>query len=63
MISIGKATAAQINLVSLVDALEEHNTDPLQPARSKKKPWEMIYDPDQLIIENEELRTQDFKLS
>ena len=55
VITIGKTAASQINLVCLQDALEEHNADPLPAIKSKKKPWEMVFDPEQLLKDHEEL--------
>ena len=52
LISIGRTTASQINLVLLKEALEENEADPLLALKAKKKPWEMFFDPELLVEEH-----------
>ena len=37
--------------------------DPLPPRKAQKKPWELLFDPDLLLEEHEELLVADFSLS
>ena len=63
LITIGESAASSIHLHLLQSDFEKMRGDPLKQPKASKKPWELLFDPDLLEQQHEELLMDNFKLS
>ena len=63
IIKIGENTSSSIQLNLLQSDFDEMRNDPLMRPKSSRMPWELLFDPDLLEQQHDELLMDDFKLS